>query len=140
MFIWLIVKNFYGYSVCNLVEFEDSEQGHPRSGSLGELLPPVLSSSAPELQGDWTEVRRRLKEKKEKKRKVRCFCETQGHSFGKNCRIYGFLLSFFITVKENFYKTDNELRQITILEAGEGGGLVVEPRTREREVGVRYLP
>ena len=91
MFICLIVKNFYGYPVCNLVEFEDSEQGHPRSGSLGELLPPVLSSSAPELQGDWTEVRRRLKEKKEKKRKVRCFCETQGHSFGKKCRIYGYL-------------------------------------------------
>lgn len=53
----------------NEEEFEDSDQRHPRSGSLGELLPPVLSSSAPELQGDWTEVRRRLKEKKDKKRK-----------------------------------------------------------------------
>lgn len=33
------------------------------------MYAPVLSSSAPELQGEWKEVKKRAKEKKEKKKK-----------------------------------------------------------------------
>ena len=47
-----------------------SDHGKGHRDSLGELFPPVLSSSAPALQGDWKEVRRRMKEKKDKKQKV----------------------------------------------------------------------
>ena len=58
--------------VCGVTEEEDfqSDHGDNHRASLGELLPPVLSSSAPELQGDWKEVKRRMKEKREKKTKV----------------------------------------------------------------------
>lgn len=69
------VPEFVPGQVYRQVSHEDEEEdthsdrNETHRASLGELLPPVLSSSAPELQGDWKEVRRRLKERKEKKNK-----------------------------------------------------------------------
>lgn len=36
--------------------------------STEDVYQPVLSSSAPELQGEWTEVKKRAKEKRDKKK------------------------------------------------------------------------
>jgi hypothetical protein len=49
----------------------DGDQHHEDKSmrNLEDFYAPILSSSAPELQGEWTEVKKRAKEKKEKKKK-----------------------------------------------------------------------
>ena len=46
------------------------KEGEEYEGSLDEVYTPMLSSSAPELQGEWKEVKRRMKDRKEKMKKV----------------------------------------------------------------------
>jgi len=64
---------------CNnsyFVNMTDSvDEGHTTSSRLEKLedvYAPKLSSSAPELQGEWTEVKKRTKEKREKKKDKVC--------------------------------------------------------------------
>ena len=55
-------------SICALPA-EDHAGGMKLCNNLDDVYAPVLSSSAPELQGEWREVKKRAKEKKEKRKK-----------------------------------------------------------------------
>ena len=57
------------------------ETGNSNKLDLAKYSMPVLSSSAPELEGAWQEVRRRQREKDKTKRKTQA--QVYLHSHGK---------------------------------------------------------